>query len=198
MFCRNCGAKIPEGGRFCGSCGTPIKEEPVARGEPQGKRPVMEGQERGEKVKIIKERFQRPPMEGQPKNSVWPIIKILLVMYGVTGICLLMLTVMLWELQLGEGVISVGIIIIYILSGCIGGFMGGRTLNGKKFLRGAEMGFCYLLMLVIGSAVLHKEINIELSRFVTTLVLCIGSGGLGGMVSRRNNKAESSRLIDKE
>lgn len=189
MFCRNCGAKIPGGGSFCGSCGTPIKEEPVTGGEPQGKRPVMEGQERGEKVKMIKERFQRSPMEDQPKNSVWSIIKILLVMYGMTVICLLMLTVMLGKLGLSEGVVSVGIIVIYILSGFIGGFMGGRTLNGKKFLRGAEMGFCYLLILVIGSAVLHKGINIELSRFVTTLVLCIGSGGIGGMVSKGNKNA---------
>ena len=46
MFCRNCGAEIPEGGGFCGSCGTPVKEEPVAVRDPEGSRPVMEGRER--------------------------------------------------------------------------------------------------------------------------------------------------------
>ncbi len=33
MFCRNCGAKILEGGSFCGSCGTPVKEETAAGGK---------------------------------------------------------------------------------------------------------------------------------------------------------------------
>lgn len=32
MFCKNCGAKLPEGARFCGSCGTKVQwqEAPVA------------------------------------------------------------------------------------------------------------------------------------------------------------------------
>lgn len=60
MFCRNCGAKIPEGGSFCGSCGTPVKEEPVAgekkidvSSEARENNPDMGAQSKGRKPLII-------------------------------------------------------------------------------------------------------------------------------------------------
>ncbi len=68
MFCRNCGAEIPEGGGFCGSCGTPVKEEPVAVRDPEGSRPVMEGREREKKTDASSEvRKNNPDMEVQSK-----------------------------------------------------------------------------------------------------------------------------------
>ena len=69
MFCRNCGAEIPEGGGFCGSCGTPIKEEPVAIREPEGSRPVMEGTDGEKKTDASSEvRKNNPDMGAQSKG----------------------------------------------------------------------------------------------------------------------------------
>ena len=68
MFCRNCGAEIPEGGSFCGSCGTPVKEEPVAVREPEDSRLVMEGKEREKKTDASSEvRKNNPDMGVQSK-----------------------------------------------------------------------------------------------------------------------------------
>ncbi len=69
MFCRNCGAEIPEGGSFCGSCGTPVKEDPAALREPEGSRPVMEGKEREKKIDVSSEvRKNNPDIGAQSKG----------------------------------------------------------------------------------------------------------------------------------
>lgn len=70
MFCRNCGAEIPEGGSFCGSCGTPVKEEPVGVREPEGSRPVMEDREKEKKTDASSgARENNPDMEMQSKGG---------------------------------------------------------------------------------------------------------------------------------
>lgn len=139
-------------------------------------------------MKITKGRLKKTSAENQPKNFLWSIVKILLVMYGVTGMMLPILSVMLWKLQCSDSILSVGIIVTYILSGFIGGFMGGRTWNGNNVMCGAAMGFCYFLILTIVSGVLNG-FHIALPRFVATLVLCIASGMLGGIISKRNKNA---------
>lgn len=77
MFCRNCGAEIPEGGSFCGSCGTPVKEEPVAVREPEGSRPVMEDREKEKKTEASSgARENNPDMEMQSKGGKPLIIEV--------------------------------------------------------------------------------------------------------------------------
>lgn len=121
--------------------------------------------------------------ENKPNISVLSILKILLVMYMVTGALLLILSAMLYKMQLSESVVSIGIVLIYVLSGFTGGFLSGKVMKQKRFLWGMTMGACYFLILVLGSVVFQKGINMDLSRFATTLVLCTASGMTGGMAS---------------
>lgn len=121
--------------------------------------------------------------ENKPNVSVLSILKILLVMYMVTGIMLLILSVMLYKMQLSESVVSIGIVLIYVLSGFTGGFLSGKVMKRKRFLWGMAMGAGYFLILVLGSVVFQKGINMDVSRFATTLVLCTASGMAGGMAS---------------
>ncbi len=111
-----------------------------------------------------------------------PLLKILLFMYIVTGGLLLLLTVLLSKMQLSEGAVSIGIVAIYVISGFLGGLLAGKRMKSKKFLWGMVMGACYFLVLAIGSVVFHKGLDMEMTRFATTLVLCIASGMVGGMV----------------
>ena len=111
-----------------------------------------------------------------------PLLKILLVMYIVTGVLLLVLTVLLSKMQLSEGAVSVGIVAIYVVSGFLGGLLAGKKMKSRKFFWGMLMGACYFLVLSIGSIIFHKGLDMEMSRFVTTLVLCVASGMVGGMV----------------
>lgn len=111
-----------------------------------------------------------------------PLLKILLFMYIVTGGLLLLLTVLLSKMQLSEGAVSIGIVAIYVISGFLGGLLAGKRMKSRKFLWGMVMGACYFLILAIGSIVFHKGLDMEMTRFATTLVLCIASGMVGGMV----------------
>lgn len=133
----------------------------------------------------MEKKLQRMPVKGQGENrwsiSLLSVLKILLAMYFVTGILLLILSAMLYKMQLSESVVSIGIVVIYVASGFLGGFLSGKVMKKKKFLWGMIMGACYFLILMIGSIVFQKGINMELSRFFTTLILCTASGMIGGM-----------------
>ncbi len=121
--------------------------------------------------------------EKKIRVSALTILKILLAMYLVTGALLLALSAMLYKMQLSESVVSVGIVVIYVLSGFLGGFLSGKVMKTRRFLWGMLMGAAYFLILVIGSILFQKGINMELSRFFTTLILCTASGMAGGMMS---------------
>ena len=120
---------------------------------------------------------------GKKNMVLLSILKILLLMYIITGILLLALTALLSKLQLSEGAVSVGIVVIYVLSGFVGGLLAGKRMKSRKFLWGMVMGACYFLVLVIGSVLLHRSFDMDMTRFATTLILCIASGMVGGMVS---------------
>ncbi|MCI8859349.1 MAG: zinc ribbon domain-containing protein [Lachnospiraceae bacterium] len=74
MFCRNCGAEIPEGGSFCGSCGTLVKEETAAIREPEGSRSVMEGKDREKKVDASSGARENNPDMGMQSKGRKPLI----------------------------------------------------------------------------------------------------------------------------
>lgn len=135
----------------------------------------------------MEKNIRRPLSEGQgegnPGIPILSILKILLVMYLITGILLLILSAMLYKMQLSEGVVSIGIVVIYVLSGFFGGFLSGKVMKSRKFLWGMVMGACYFLILIAGSILFQKGIDMEVSRFFTTLILCTASGMIGGMAS---------------
>ena len=91
--------------------------------------------------------------EGGPGISLLTILKILLAMYLVTGVLLLALATMLYKMQLSESAVSIGIVVIYVASGFLGGFLSGKVMKNRKFLWGMAMGCAYFLILVAGSVI---------------------------------------------
>ena len=104
-------------------------------------------------------------------------------MYIITGILLLALTAMLTTMHLSENTVSIGIMVIYILSGFVGGLLAGKRMKNRKYLWGIVMGACYFSVLVLGSVVLHRRFEMDITRFTTALILCIASDMVGGMLS---------------
>lgn len=115
-----------------------------------------------------------------PVSSVF---KVLLVMYILTGLLLVGLAALLYKFELSESVVNIAVIVIYVLIGFVGGFLAGKILQVKKFLWGAIIGAIYFLILLAVSLVLHKGLSGDAIHFATTLVLCVASGTVGGMVS---------------
>ena len=70
------------------------------------------------------------------KKGLW-ILKSLLCAYLVTGVLLLILTVLLYKCGLEEKHVSAGILTVYILSTLAGGFVQGENGKGQEICLGA-------------------------------------------------------------
>ena len=111
------------------------------------------------------------------------VLKCLLISYLLTTGLLLLLALMLYRFSLSEKVVSVCIIGIYILITFLAGFIAGKREGNRKFLWGLLMGGLYFLILIIISLVVNHGMNTVDGNFFTVLILCCGSGMLGGMNS---------------
>ncbi len=111
------------------------------------------------------------------------IVKALLVSYIVTGLMLLFLAGLLYRFRLDEGKIQIGIIVTYILSCFLGGFLAGKMMRTRKFLWGVLLGLFYFLIITLVSLAVNRTLQDGSGSFVTTFLLCMGGGMLGGMLS---------------
>lgn len=111
------------------------------------------------------------------------MMKALLVSYLLTGFMLLLIAGLLYRLQLDEGKVQIGIILTYILSCFLGGFLAGKMMKSRQFLWGVLLGLLYFLVMTVVSLAVNRELQGTSSGFVTTFLLCMGGGMLGGMLS---------------
>lgn len=111
------------------------------------------------------------------------MLKALLCAYVVTGIMLLILTVLLYKAGLSEENVNAGIILTYVISTFAGGFVIGKLARVKKFLWGLLAGALYFVLLLLISLGVYHTLQAEIVNLLTTFLLCAGGGMLGGMVS---------------
>lgn len=109
--------------------------------------------------------------------------KILLTMYGVTAILLFLLSVLVQRLGLEDGAISVGICAVYVISTFLGGFLAGKVQKTKKFIWGILMGLMYMIIMLVLTFAIKKGFGATVSDFIINLLLSVGGGMIGGMVS---------------
>lgn len=111
------------------------------------------------------------------------VLKCLLFSYILTGGLLLLLAFLLYKLHLSEKVVNVCIILIYVVTSFFAGFITGKKRGAKKFFWGAVMGALYFAVLFVISAVVNRSFPQLSSDFTTSMLLCVGGGMLGGMLS---------------
>lgn len=111
------------------------------------------------------------------------MLKSLLCAYIVTGILLLILTLLLYKTGLSEENINAGIILTYVISTFSGGFVIGKLTGARKFLWGLLLGVVYFLLLTLISLGIYHSLQSDLMNLTTTFLLCAGGGMLGGMIS---------------
>jgi putative membrane protein (TIGR04086 family) len=111
------------------------------------------------------------------------LLKALLLSYLLTGILLLAIAGLLYKFRLDEGKIRIGIILTYILSCFLGGFLAGKMQKSRQFFWGLVLGLLYFAILMAVSVAVNREFSGTSAGFATTFLLCMGSGMLGGMLS---------------
>lgn len=115
-------------------------------------------------------------------KGIW-ILKALLVAYVVTGVLLLFLTFLLYKFELDEQKVTAGIVVIYVLSTFIGGYMLGKLMKVRRFAWGLTLGIVYFTLLLLISLGVYRNLDGNGTNIVTTFLLCAGGGMIGGMIS---------------
>lgn len=116
---------------------------------------------------------------GKP---VLEFVKILVMAYLLTIVLLMAVSAILLFLGGSERFAVLSAIGIYVSSTFFAGFLAGKRMKTRKYLWGLIMGMAYFVVLAIVSA-FAKEASDTGNSFLTTLILCVGGGTLGGMVS---------------
>ncbi|MCL2052626.1 MAG: TIGR04086 family membrane protein [Lachnospiraceae bacterium] len=111
------------------------------------------------------------------------VLKCLLFAYLLTAGLLLLLALLLYRFELSEQIVSIAIIVIYVVVTFLAGFFAGKKMGARKFLWGLLMGAAYFIVLLLVSLAVGKGLSGVTNDFVTVMLLCTGSGMLGGMVS---------------
>ncbi len=116
-------------------------------------------------------------------NPITAVFAAVFVMFIVSGLLLLLLSLLLYKLEPEESVIRIGIIVIYVISGFAGGLLTGKMMREQKFLWGLAAGVIYFAVLLLVSLLVRGSFEVDMARVVTTFALCAASGMAGGMVS---------------
>lgn len=109
------------------------------------------------------------------------IIRSVIAAYLITGVLLFFTAFLLYKLEPKESLITLGILLIYILSCFLGGILAGKGIRTRRFLWGMMTGVLYFILLLAMSWIFGGGIQNSLSQILTTLVLCGAGGMLGGM-----------------
>lgn len=111
------------------------------------------------------------------------ILRSLFLAYALSGGCLLLLALLVFRLDLSEGPVTAGILVIYVLSCMAGGFFAGKVLRREKYRWGFLVGFCYFVLLAAVSFGVQGKWDMSPAHAITTFFMCLGGGTLGGMFS---------------
>lgn len=111
------------------------------------------------------------------------MVKGILLAYVITGVILLLLALLLYKCGIGEQAVNAGIIFAYVLSVFVAGFYVGRKMKNRRYLYGLLTGVIYFVLLLSVSLIVNREFTSAQGGFLTTMLLCLGGGMLGGMVS---------------
>lgn len=114
------------------------------------------------------------------QRIIW-VLKALLGGYVISGILILLLSLILCKLGLSEIKVEFGIMIIYALSTLGGGFIIGKYMKVRKYLWGLVIGLCYFIILMLLTLLIYRTLSD--ASIVNNLIICASCGALGGMFS---------------
>lgn len=116
-------------------------------------------------------------------SKVINFLKSLLISYIISGLLLFLLAFLMLRIDLPGAIVNGGIVVIYILSCLVGGFLMGKNSEQRRFVWGLVTGVLYFLVLLIISTVMNTFTGMDTSRLLSAFFICGFSGMLGGMLS---------------
>lgn len=110
------------------------------------------------------------------------LLKCLMASYLITGALLMLVAGLLYKFSIGENIVDISIIVIYCVSSLLAGLFFSKGAASRRFLWGMLAGAAYFVVICAVSAVADPNFAPVSNACVTTLLICLGSGMLGGML----------------
>ncbi len=110
------------------------------------------------------------------------LLKCLMAAYLITGVMLVMVAGFLYKFSIGENVVDISIIVIYCISSLLAGLFFSKGASSRRFIWGMLAGAAYFLVICAVSVVADPGFVPVSNTCITTLLICLGSGMLGGMM----------------
>ena len=101
----------------------------------------------------------------------------------MTGILLVLLTVLLYKFELDEKLVSAAIVGVSLLATMAGGLVIGKLVRVRRFIWGLGLGIAYFALLMLITLGVYHTLNGTGVNMVTAFILCVGGGMAGGMLS---------------
>lgn len=116
-------------------------------------------------------------------ERVVALLKCLMASYLITGLLLVFIAFLLYKMQLGEEVVDIAILIVYVVSSLVSGLLYAKGAKSRRFIWGTVAGLTYFAVICLVSVAIEpQEFDILSNSCITTLFICAGSGMLGGMI----------------
>ena len=128
------------------------------------------------------ERMSGSRLPREEGFSVLFLLKCLLFSYILSALMLMLLALLLYKIRLSEGMVSIAISAIYVLSTFAAGFVAGKKQKTRRCLWGMLMGAVYFVVLAVISLLVNQSVGALGNSFLTTLTLCTAGATLGGMM----------------
>lgn len=110
------------------------------------------------------------------------VIKGVLAAFLLSAVILIVLAFLMYRFDVAESIVRGGIIAAYVFSCFIGGMTVSKGQKGRKYLWGILAGALYYAIILAVSAIVNKRVFADVSGTVSTGVLCLLGGMLGGML----------------
>ena len=115
-------------------------------------------------------------------NPIVTVLKGAIIGFMITAVIFIVYALMLTYTSMTEKSMSLVVTLSIIISAFISGIISAREMNEKGWLWGITAGLVYGVLVII-AGVLTIEENLEIgASMVTMLIMCLASGGLGGMI----------------
>ena len=116
------------------------------------------------------------------KTYVMPFIKAMILGYLISAAALAALAFFLYQWDIEENHLRVGMLIIYALACLGGGFYIGRETKHRQYLWGLFVGLLYFAIHMAGVVALEGIAPERIIPITSLALLCMGSGMMGGLL----------------
>ena len=111
------------------------------------------------------------------------MVKDFLIQIILSAVLILVAAFVVLKISPSNNTVGIIILVIYAISCFVGGILIGKTMETRKFLWGLASGALYIGAILLISFLVSDNSPDGMVSSVTSLIVCLSSGTIGGMIS---------------